>query len=166
MKFKCAGNVSHFLINGGQGGNSPWTKLENCWRCWPAYEIQMCCSCKNMSSIAWYLNSRSFSAHWNFVSRSTSSMVLELSSGASSPKKQGHLHRWLKNVRCQAIADIFWHFQHIWTSKAGLHLQWFSSLVRGSFSPKKQGHLHRWLKNVRYQAIADIFWHLQHIWTS
>ena len=33
-------------------------------------------------------------------------MVLELSLGASSPKKQGHLHRWLENVRYQAIADL------------------------------------------------------------
>ena len=29
------------------------------------------------------------------------------------------------------FADIFWHFENIWTSKVGLHLQWFSSLVRG-----------------------------------
>ena len=38
--------------------------------------------------------------------KQASSMVLELSSGASSPKKQENLHRWLKNVRYQAIADI------------------------------------------------------------
>ena len=58
-------------------------------------------------------------------------MVLELNSGASSPKKQENLHRWLKNVRYQAIADIFGHFQRFGTAEAGLHLQWFSSLVRG-----------------------------------
>ena len=48
-----------------------------------------------------------FPAHLNFISRSTSSKVLEHSSGASILKKQGNLHRWLKKVRYQAIAEIF-----------------------------------------------------------
>ena len=40
----------------------------------------------------------------------TSSMVFELSSGAFSPKKQGHLHRWLKTSDIkllQIYLDIF-----------------------------------------------------------
>ena len=50
-----------------------------------------------------------FPAHLNLISRSTSSIVLEPNSGASSLKKQGNLHRCLNNVSfCR----------HIWTFSA------------------------------------------------
>ena len=95
-----------------------------------------------------------FPAHLNFISRSTSSMVLDPSSGASSLKKQGNLHRWLKNVRyCRHIRTFSAHWNFVSRSTSSMVLE----LSSGASSPKKQGNLRRWLKNVRYQAIADIF---------
>ena len=98
-----------------------------------------------------------FPAHWIFISRSKSSIVLEHSSGASSLKKQENLHCWFKKRQISSYC------RHIWIFSA--HLSFRSSSTSsmdleprlGASSLKKQGNLHRWLKNVRYQAIADIF---------
>ena len=96
-----------------------------------------------------------FPAHLNFVSRSTSSMVLELSSGASSTKKQGHLHRWLKKRQISSYFDI--------SSTLDLHNQVYifngSRTSFGGIQPEeKQGNLHRWLKksDILLQTYFDI----------
>ena len=52
-----------------------------------------------------------FPAHLNFISRPTSSIVLEHSSGASSLKKQGNLHRWLIYHAIYVDVDLLMKFK-------------------------------------------------------
>ena len=85
----------------------------------------------------------------NFIMRSTSFMVLKLSSVASSLKKQEQISK----------ADILQTFLTF-----PLHLNFISrsifhgsQLSSGASILKKQGHHHRLLKNVRYQAIAETY---------
>ena len=98
-----------------------------------------------------------FPVHLIFISRSSSSMVLEPRSGASSLKKQVNLHRWLKKRKISSYGRHIWtcstHWNFVSRSTSSIVLEPSS----GASSLKKQGNLHRWLKNVRYQAIADIF---------
>ena len=95
--------------------------------------------------------------HLNFLSRSTSSMVLELSSGAFSPK--------ISDIRYQisSYCRLIWTFSAHFNFLSRLESSMVLELSFGASSLKKQGNTHCWLKNVRYQAIEYMFGHFQHI---